>query len=398
MGQCNMAPSNRRLNGWMIALMPYSIAIGPLGTLLTLEIASLRGSPVDVSYAMSAGSAAGVIAPLMWGFLLDRYGGRRVLALGFLGTSIFMLALTYVNAIPQISLFYAAASLFSSAVGVSTSLMVISSSSKDKWSEGYSRLNFISSLGYLIGDLAAAALSSILSIRLIILLMGLLPTASTAWLMLTMPSEGKVTRRSGGYRQIKRVVNTGDLAYVFTLYTALIVFYVSSGIFNTLYPYGLREGGLSKTWVMLIISAGLGVQILGFRVAPRIIRRLGGDAKAASRSLILRSLSYALIGLTSSTPSSLVVTGLTLYPLAAGIAFSTFYTASSIMVFEKLNHGEEGKGIGVYNVVTGSAYLTGSFASGYLASAIGIGQSYIVAGVMLLGSAYLFNRVSGRNN
>jgi MFS family permease len=330
----------------MIALMPYSIAIGPLGTLLTLEIASLRGSPVDVSYAMSAGSAAGVIAPLMWGFLLDRYGGRRVLALGFLGTSIFMLALTYVNAIPQISLFYAAASLFSSAVGVSTSLMVISSSSKDKWSEGYSRLNFISSLGYLIGDLAAAALSSILSIRLIILLMGLLPTASTAWLMLTMPSEGKVTRRSGGYRQIKRVVNTGDLAYVFTLYTALIVFYVSSGIFNTLYPYGLREGGLSKTWVMLIISAGLGVQILGFRVAPRIIRRLGGDAKAASRSLILRSLSYALIGLTSSTPSSLVVTGLTLYPLAAGIAFSTFYTASSIMVFEKLNHGEEGKGIG----------------------------------------------------
>jgi MFS family permease len=380
----------------MIALMPYSIAIGPLGTLLTLEIASLRGSPVDVSYAMSAGSAAGVIAPLMWGFLLDRYGGRRVLALGFLGTSIFMLALTYVNAIPQISLFYAAASLFSSAVGVSTSLMVISSSSKDKWSEGYSRLNFISSLGYLIGDLAAAALSSILSIRLIILLMGLLPTASTAWLMLTMPSEGKVIRRGGGYRQIKRVVNTGDLAYVFTLYTALIVFYVSSGIFNTLYPYGLREGGLSKTWVMLIISAGLGVQILGFRVAPRIIRRLGGDAKAASRSLILRSLSYALIGLTSSTPSSLVVTGLTLYPLAAGIAFSTFYTASSIMVFEKLNHGEEGKGIGVYNVVTGSAYLTGSFASGYLASAIGIGQSYIVAGVMLLGSAYLFNRVSGR--
>ena len=376
--------------------MPYSIAIGPLGTLLTLEIASLRGSPVDVSYAMSAGSAVGIIAPLMWGFLLDRYGGRRVLALGFLGTSIFMLALTYVNAIPQISLFYAAASLFSSAVGISTSLMVISSSSKDKWSEGYSRLNFISSLGYLIGDLAAAALSSILSIRLIILLMGLLPTASMAWLMLTMPSEGKVIRRSGGYRQIKRVMNTGDLAYVLTLYTALIVFYISSGIFNTLYPYGLREGGLSKTWVMLIISAGLGVQILGFRVAPRIIRRLGGDAKAASRSLILRSLSYALIGFTSSTPSSLVVTGLTLYPLAAGIAFSTFYTASSIMVFEKFNHGEEGKGIGVYNVVTGSAYLTGSFASGYLASAIGIGQSYIVAGVMLLGSAYLFNRVSER--
>ena len=53
------------------------------------------------------------------------------------------------------------------------------------------------------------------------------------------------------------------MAYVFTLYTALIVFYVSSGIFNTLYPYGLREGSLSKTWMTSLPALLGGVSTLG---------------------------------------------------------------------------------------------------------------------------------------
>ena len=379
----------------MMALMPYSIAIGPLGTLLTLEIVSLKGTPVDVSYAMSAGSAAGVVAPLIWGFLLDKYGGRRILTLGFLGTAALMLTLAYTSSIPQIALYYAVASLFSSAVGVSASMIIVSYSSKSKWSESYSSLNFISSLGYLIGDLTAAALSGFLSIKFIILSMSVLSLASVALASLTMPKEVvKVNTSNDVSKSIKgKAMGLSELINLITLYSALIIFYVSSGIFNTLYPYGLRIGGLSKTWVMGIISMGLGVQILGFKMAPRIISKLGGNAKAASSSLILRGLSYSLIGLTSSTPATLIATGLTLYPLAAGLAFSTFYTASNVMIFEKLKNGREGRGLGVYNVVTGSAYLTGSLTSGYLASSIGIGQSYVVAGVMLWGSAYLFRLI-----
>lgn len=376
----------------MMALMPYSIAIGPLGTLLTLEIVSLNGTPVDVSYAMSAGSAAGVAAPLIWGFLLDKYGGRRILTLGFLGTTAFMLALAYTSSIPQIALYYAAASLFSSAVGVSASMIIVGYSSRSKWSESYSSLNFISSLGYLIGDLTAAVLSGFLSIKFIILSMSALSLASVALTPLTMPQKVvKVNASNDPPKPIKDKVM--ELSNLITLYLAIIIFYISSGIFNTLYPYGLRVGGLSKAWVMGIISMGLGVQILGFKMAPRIISKLGSNAKAASRSLILRGLSYSLIGLSSSTPVTLIATGLTLYPLAAGLAFSTFYTASNVMVFERLRNGKEGRGLGVYNVVTGSAYLTGSLASGYLANSIGIGQSYVVAGVMLWGSAYLFRLI-----
>ncbi|ADN49893.1 MFS transporter [Vulcanisaeta distributa] len=384
---------DKRNARWILTLLPYSVAIGPLGTLITLEIASLRGGPVDVGYAMAAGSAAGIIAPLLWGFLLDRYGSRDVLALGFLGTALFILALTYAPNVPQITLYYAASSLFSSAVGVSTSFILVKSSSRLRLNESYSMLNFINSMGYLVGDVSAAVLSGFMDIKAILLIMGLLPIISFAWSLVSVPrvsnGEGPVLSRqlvSGRVRD----VGLGELV---TLYLALVIFYFSSGIFNTLYPYGLRVGGLSRSWVMTIISVGMGIQIMGFMITPRIIRLFGGNARASSRALILRGLSYFLIGLTSTTPEAMMITGLTLYPLAAGIAFSTFYTASSVMVFERLGSGEEGRGLGAYNFITGSAYLAGSLTSGYLADSIGIGGSYMVAGAMLWVSSYLFEQM-----
>ncbi len=388
-----MGISGRWSIKWVFALLPYSIVVGPLSTLITLEIASLRGSPVDVGYAMAAGSAAGIIAPLLWGFLLDRYGSKKVLTLGFLGSALFILALTYAPNIPQIALYYAASSLFSSAVGVSTSFILIKSSSRYMLNESYSILNFISSLGYLMGDVLAAVLSGFMGIKTILLIMGLLPIVSLTWSLISVPQVTNGERPIIGKRLIGgwfRGVNLGELI---TLYLALIIFYFSSGIFNTLYPYGLRIGGLSRPWIMTIISVGMGVQIIGFMITPRTIRLLGGNARASSRALILRGLSYFLIGLASSTPETMIITGLTLYPLAAGIAFSTFYTASSVMVFERLGNGEEGRGLGAYSFIAGSAYLTGSLTSGYLAGSIGINESYMVAGAMLWFSSYLFEQI-----
>ncbi|BDR90971.1 MFS transporter [Vulcanisaeta souniana] len=387
-----MDPSDREVR-WIAALMPYSVAVGPLSTLITLEIASLRGGPIDVGYAMSAGSAAGIIAPLLWGFLLDRYSSRRILTLGFLGTALFILVLAHAPSIPQIALYYASSSLFSSAVGVSMSFILVKSSGKLKLNESYSVLNFISSLGYLIGDVSAAVLSSFMDIKDILLIMGLLPITSFIWSLMKVPqvTGGAKTTMSG--QVIKGQTREVSLGELIVLYVALTIFYFSSGIFNTLYPYGLRVGGLSKSWVMAIISVGMGIQIIGFMVTPRMIRILGGNAKASSNSLVLRGLSYFLIGLTASTPESMIITGLTLYPLAAGVAYSTFYTASSVMVFERLRNGEEGRGLGVYNLITGSAYLSGSLVSGYLANSISIGRSYMVAGAMLWISAYLFREI-----
>lgn len=165
-----------------------------------------------------------------------------MLALGFLGTAIFILALSYAPNVPQIALYYAASSLFSSAVGVSTSFILVKSSSKLRLNESYSMLNFINSLGYLVGDVSAAVLSGFMDVKSILLIMGLLPMVSSVWSLVSVPritnGSGKAMERllPGGRGGLK--VSLGELV---TLYLALIIFYVSSGIFNTLYPYGLRS-------------------------------------------------------------------------------------------------------------------------------------------------------------
>jgi hypothetical protein len=66
-----------------------------------------------------------------------------------------------------------------------------------------------------------------------------------------------------------------------TLFLAITVFYISSGIFNTVYPYGLRALGLSGTEVFIVISAGMAFQALGYELAPRLMSRWGSKARAA---------------------------------------------------------------------------------------------------------------------
>lgn len=408
----------------MASLLPFNIAMGPLSTLVTLEVYDLRGGAVGVSYAMSAGSAASIVASVLWGMALDRYDRKLVLSLGLAGTLLSLLALSYARYVGEVAAFYAAASLFSAAVGMAVSVLIMDTYQKQAWNAAYSRYNMLSSVGYLVGDVGAAVASGFMSVRTITEATAVLTGASTAWAAAAVPRspvrfervsllhvlEGFLVRlkavpyfflRLPSRETFKplRLLRLGrsPAAYMPLLYIAITVFYVSSGIFNTLYPYGLRALGLSSWQVFLVISAGMAAQTLGFQLAPRIISWSGGNARASYRSLIARGASYVGIGVATAAyrgVRGLLATGLTLYPIAAGLAFATFFTASNVMVFELLKaSSREGRGLGLYSTLTGAAYLAGSAASGFLANAIGYGGTYVTAGVLLGGSAYLFREL-----
>ncbi len=63
------------------------------------------------------------------------------------------------------------------------------------------------------------------------------------------------------------------------------------------------------------------------------------------------------------------------------------------MVFEVLKRTREGRGLGLYSTLSGSAFFTGSLASGFMAESIGYGYTYVVAGLLLGGSAYMFREL-----
>lgn len=408
----------------MTALLPFNLAMGPISTLVTLEIVELRGGSVSVSYAMSAGTAASIVASLIWGLALDRYDRRAVLLAGLGGTALFMLLISLAASIPEVVAYYSAASLFSTAVGMTVSVLIMDTYEKRSWSVAYSRYNYVSSIGYLTGDLVAAASTPVLGIRMVTILMTAATAASLAWAWASVPRSPIRFERESLLHMLEafllrlRLVPTiflrpptrstfkplrllklgrSPAAYMPLLYLGLTLFYISSGMFNTLYPYGLKVLGLSSSEVFIVISAGMAAQIAGFWLAPRLISRWGGHARASVGALAARGSSYAVIGLATAlwdTRESLLLTGLTFYPLAAGIAFATFFTASNVMVFEVLRGTREGRGLGLYSSLTGASYFAGSLASGYLARYIGIGWTYVSAGGLLAGSAYIFQELS----
>ncbi|MGC9209903.1 MAG: MFS transporter [Acidilobus sp.] len=409
---------------WMLALLPFNLAMGPLSTLVTLEVVELKGGSVSVSYAMSAGTFAGIVASIIWGFAVDRYDRKLVLLLGLAGTSAFLALLSVASSIPAVVSFFAAASLFSSAVGISVSVLIMDTYDKRFWASAYSRYNYLSSVGYLAGDVVAAAAAPLLGIRRLALLTGAATLASLGWSAYAIPRSPIRFERESLLHMLEafllrlklvptfflrlpskttfkplRLLKLGrsPAAYVPLLYMGITSFYVSSGIFNTLYPYGLKVLGLTTSQVFIVISAGMAAQIAGFWLAPRLISMSGGNSRASFRSLVVRGSSYVAIGLSTALADSrdvLLLTGLTLYPLAAGIAFATFFTASNVMVFEVLKGTREGRGLGLYSSLTGASYFAGSLASGYIARYIGIGPTYVTAGALLAGSAYIFHELS----
>jgi hypothetical protein len=89
--------------------------------------------------------------------------------------------------------------------------------------------------------------------------------------------------------------------YIPLLYLGLIIFYVSSGIFNTVYPAGLYVKGLDKSEVLAVITVGMIFQIIGFRIAENMLENRD-EKKIAYLSLILRGSSYISVGVIALLP------------------------------------------------------------------------------------------------
>ena len=64
---------------WVDAILPFYVALGPVGTLIQLLILNLHGTVIDVALAITLFNAVGVPAALVWGFVTDRFQRRKLI-------------------------------------------------------------------------------------------------------------------------------------------------------------------------------------------------------------------------------------------------------------------------------------------------------------------------------
>jgi MFS family permease len=353
----------------------------------------------------------------MWGFASDRLYSRRVIiVVSYFAIAVTLILFVYTMSIHGVEVLYAFFSLVSSASATPLNLLVMETEAKSRWTLAFTRLSTASSVGVMLGLVVGVGWADFLPLNLMVVPLAALSLASAILSMVLIKEPAflferemiVLVRRSFYHRLLAlpilflKIPRIFDFRKVFkglryeltrdiqVLYLSILLFYVASGIFNTSLVPSLYKANLSKSQIFLVLLAGMIIQIFAFRYAgPYIEKR--SLKRAAVGGLVLRSTSYALTGLAAFFVTGVLFlsANLILYPLAAGMAYAAYYSASNIMIFNTLGRSGQGSTLGVYSALVGLATTLGSFISGYTSFFLGYYATFVVAGLCLAGAAAL---------
>jgi MFS family permease len=402
---------------WFYATLPISIAIGPVSTYIQLAILELHGTVVDVGVAITLFNAVTIPAAMVWGFATDRFQSRRpIIVASYFATAGTLILFLFASTIYHVEVLYSIFSLVSSAAATPLNLLVMETQPKSRWATAFARFSMVSSVGVTIGLLLGVAWGDFLPFNLLLIPLAILSFASAVLSFVWIREPGLaferemivLVRRSFFERLLSipvlflRIPRLFDFRKVIKglrheltketeiLYLSIMLFYLASGIFNTSLVPSLYSAKISKSQIFLVFLSGMAVQTVAFRyVGPYIEKK--SPKRSAVAGLLLRSMSYAFIGLSAYLLTGLLYLGsaLVLYPLAAGVAYAAYYAASNVMVFQTLGRTNQGAVLGVYSALVGLATMLGSLISGFVSFYFGYSVTFISSSLCMVGAATL---------
>ncbi len=407
---------------WFYSQLPVDVATGPVGTLIQLYILELHGTVIDVGLATTLYSGVGIPAAILWGFVTDRFQSRRsIIVLSSVAVSGNLILLPLVRSISGAALIYALFALFSSASATPVNLLIMETQPKSHWAFAFARISMVSSVGSTLGLVLSAAWAGYLPVSLLVIPLSAfsMTSALLSFVMIRNPPfafEEEVIvmqKRSLQQRLLRiplvflRIPRLVDFKAVFNglqntltrqlplLYLSIFAFYVASGLFNTSLVPSLHAAGLSGSIIFFVTMVAMGVQTLSFYIAGPFVEKRD-LRKSVVVGLLIRSTCYASIGILAGIASVAVFLGgvLIFYPIAGGVAFAIYYTASNTMIFNTLGAKNQGSRLGVYSALVGIGTMLGSFVSGYVSFYFGFLATFVLAAILLGGSAVLIPTIS----
>ena len=412
--------------GWVGSVLPFNIALGPVGTLIQLLILSFNGTVLEVGLAITLFNAVSVPAALFWGFVTDRFHRRRLLIVfSFLVTTLILVLFLFVRTVYWVSFLYALFSFATTASTTPLNLLVMETERKSKWASAFAKFSTFSSVGQTIGLLLGMLWSFYVPLEYFVVplaVSSLISAILAAFLVkepemvferqaLTMNKQSFFHRLYNSPFLFLKIPDLNDfkrfsksLRCVLTrhtplLYLAIFLFFLSSGIFNTSLVPALEASSISSLLIFSVIMLGMIVQMISFRFAGPYTERKS-PIKAAIWGIILRIVGYGTLAAFAYlfTGWWFLIPVLIFYPVSAGIAYSIIYTASNTMVFNTLNARRNGSNLGVYSALVGAAIMIGSFVSGFLSLYLGFYFTFLVSAVCLVFSAWLMSLMQDPNN
>jgi MFS family permease len=401
---------------WFNAVLPINIALGPVGTLIQLYILNLHGTVIDVGLAITLSNAVSIPAAIVWGYVTDRFHRRRpIIIASYLVTAGILISFIFAKAVYGVSFLYALFSFATAASATPLNLLIMETERKQKWATAFATFSMITSIGQTVGLILSMAWSFFLPLDYLVVPLAILSilSAGLSLLMIKEPSvifERQVIvmnkpsfferlqtvpylflriPRLNDFRRVFRTLKYDLTRQISLLYFSIFGFYLASGIFNTSIVPSLQANHISSLLIFFVTTIMMLAQIISFRYAGPYSEK--SPVKAAVWGLLLRAAGYGLLGVSVYLLSGIFFLGpvLILYPLAAGFAYSIYYTASNMMVFNTLADRNQGSSLGVFSALAGIATMAGSLISGFTSFYLGFYTTFIIAAICMACSAWL---------
>lgn len=393
---------------WVKSVVPFSIATGPISTLIVLLILNLHGTVLDVGLAVTLFNAVSIPASIFWGYATDRFHKRKVIIiLSYVATAAILILFLLANSIYYVTLLYALFSIVTTAVTTPLNLLVMETSPKPKWSNAFAWFSMLTSIGQTAGLILSTIWSSFFLLIYLVIPLALLSIASAA-MSVVMIKEPKVVferqlimhnkqsffgrlqsipvlflhlPKMSDFKRFFRTLKYDLTRSVPVLYFSIFMFYVAAGLFNTSLIPSFTVNKVSSLEIFGVVTIVNVIQILSFQYAgPYTEKKSLLDASITS--LGLRCVCYGLLGAAFYFVSGVwyLIPGLIFYSIAAGFAYSIYYTASNTMVFNSLGGGSNnGSSLGIYSALVGIATMVGSFVSGFTSFYLSYAITFLLA-------------------
>jgi MFS family permease len=410
---------------WIYSVLPINMASGPASTFVQLYLMQLNGVSVGTLYvavAATAFNAVSIPAAVIWGIATDRLQSRRlIIVISYGATALLLVSFLFSSTSYAVVVLYSAFSFMSSASATPLDLLIMETEPKNRWASALARLSMVSSLGVALGLILSSvwtqflpflwltiplAVLSLISVILSMMMIQepviffeeetvVLQKPSFFQRLLQFPLIFLTFPRLSDFKSVFKGLRNELTSYIPMLYISIICFYLSSGIFNTSLVPALSGHAISESEVYLVSFAAMVIQILSFRYAGAFIEKRSLTA-ASTQGLVLRGVCYGLMGAAALLLSGFwfIVPALILYPLAGGVAYAVYYTASNTMVFNSLEGRSHGAALGVYSAVVGVSTMMGAVISGLTSFYLGFYVTFTLAALVLGVAAYASSKLS----
>jgi len=413
----------KRVN-WVYSVFPIALATGPLGTMVQLYLIQLNGVTLGTIYASLAvaiSNGVSIPAAIFWGLTTDRLRKRRgLIAASYAAMAVILVSFYFDSTAVGTIATYAIFSFISVASATPLNLLIMETEEKGRWAGAFARLSMISSVGNVGGLILSTVWSEKLPLIALSVPFSIFALASAALSVITISEpaftfekESVALRKSSffsrlltlpiffikvpkasDFKRVFRGLRSSVTSYVPLFYISTVLFYFSSGLFNTSFVPAMSTFSLTEVETFAVILAGSVTQVLTFQWAGRYVSNQSLVTTSA-QGLLLRGWSYVVIGAAALllTGPLFIVPALVMYPIGAGIAFAVYYTSSNTMMFNTIQTKNPGAALGVYSAVVGLAATAGSLASGFVSVYLGFYTTFVLAGVLLFAAVWIVARL-----